>query len=184
MEKKFWYKTPVILLAIGASLLTSVPGYTVDTMINISGTVYIPPCNVNGGNTITVDFGQVSILNVNGVSGAKPTTIPIKCNYYRGTPHVQVIATQLAGAPSNVLKANAGSNQNFGIALYMGNSVNSSNPLPLNGTGNGYPINQGMTNINSADSNFTFTSVPYKTGAAVLSAGAFNATATMAITYQ
>ncbi|KEY58124.1 fimbrial protein [Serratia sp. DD3] len=184
MEKKFWFKLPVSLFVMGASLLTSVPSYAVDIMINISGTVYIPPCNINGGNAISVNFGDIAVANVNGVNGAKSTTVPISCSYYRGTPYVQVIATQLTGAPSNVLQASAGSNQNFGIALYMGASVNSSFPLPLNGAGNGFPINQGMTNINNANSNFTFTSVPYKNGTTALATGNFNATATMAITYQ
>lgn len=184
MKIKCWYRIPANVLVMGVSLLASIPNYAVDTMINISGTVYIPPCNVNGGNAIIVDFGQVSVLNVNGINGSKSTTVPISCSYYHGIPHVQVIATQLSGAPNNVLKANVGSNQNFGIALYMGNSVNSSYPLPLNGTGNGYPINQGMTNINSSSSNFTFTSVPYKMGTTELSTGSFNASATMAITYQ
>ncbi|MFZ1874767.1 MAG: fimbrial protein, partial [Chania sp.] len=146
--------------------------------------VLIPPCNINGGNDITVDFGTISILNVDGIQGAKSTTVTVNCGYYQGTPYVHVVGTQLVGAPGNVLRPSSDGIGNFGIALYMGSSVNSGDALLLNGSGNGYPITKGLTNINSTSSNFTFTAVPYKTSELQLSTGSFSAGASMAIVYQ
>lgn len=184
MIKKQGASIPLLTAAL---LLISGSVHSTDVNITITAEITIPPCVVNGGSPISVDFGSMEVTKVDGQFYAKSTTVPVSCTYYNGTAHVKVTGTPLPGAPDNVLQTDAtGTNgASLGVALYQGSSVNSSYPLRLGGgsEGKGYPLTQGWTGDGSAASTFSLTAVPYKQGSDSLEAGPFIATATMSITY-
>lgn len=141
-----------------------------DVQINITGEIYSPPCTINNGENIIIDFKNINIETVDNTSGGVTKTINIKCSYTNGFPRINVIGNKLEGQ-NNVLATNI---TNFGIALFQGTG-----PSPIRlGEGN----NRLMTGIGS--STFTFTSVPFKNGSGTLSPGAFKATARMNIFYE
>jgi minor pilin subunit PapF len=174
------------MFLVGGVMLTSIPASADDIIINITGEIVVPPCLVNNGGTIDVDFGDVSVTDVANARNVKTLNVPVSCIHYLGTPYVKVSGTQLSGAASNILATNI---SNFGIALYQGSST--SVPMVLgNGTSYGtagyigYPVQSGLSAVNDASSTFTFTAVPYKQGSGFPAAGAFSASANMSISYQ
>ncbi|EEE1598519.1 fimbrial protein [Salmonella enterica] len=176
-----------MLQMLGGGLLLLVAGSVsaVDLTVNITGKIVIPPCTVNNGQSIEVDFGDVPVTDVTNSKFRQKKDIAVTCTYYQGTPYIKMTGTQLTGAGTNVLKTNI---SNFGIALYQGDGVGT--PLVLgNGTSNGseyigYRVTSGLSGTGTSSGIFTFTAAPSKTGSAELSAGAFNATASMSITYM
>ncbi|HCH9097553.1 TPA: fimbrial protein [Salmonella enterica] len=167
----------------GGLLLVAGSVSAVDVTVNITGEIIVPPCTVNNGQAIEVDFGDIPVSDVANSRYRQKKDVPVKCTYYQGTPYIRVTGSQLTGAGTHVLRTDI---SNFGIALYQGDGV--STPLRLgNGTSNGseyigYPVTSGLNGTSSGT--FTFTAVPFKTGSAELSAGAFIATASMSITYM
>lgn len=157
-----------------------------DVQIQITGEIYIPPCEVNDNHRIVVDFEKIALQKVNGSAYQRSVTVPVKCTYYAGTPYVIVSGTQLEGAPNNVLRTNSsgGNASRLGVALYQGNGVETKLVLGNGSSGRGYPITNGLTNMGAASSVFTLTAVPYKHGSGELEAGFFSATASMGILYQ
>ncbi|EDM5312995.1 TPA: fimbrial protein [Salmonella enterica subsp. enterica serovar Typhimurium] len=170
---------------LGGGLLLLLTGSVsaVDVTVNITGEIVIPPCTVNNGQTIEVNFGDVPVSDVTNSRYRQKKDVTVTCTYYQGTPYIKITGTQLTGAGTHVLRTNI---SNFGIALYQGDGVGT--PLILgNGTSNGneyigYPVNSGLNGAPSGI--FTFTATPFKTGSTELSAGAFSATASMSITYM
>ncbi|EIE3257565.1 fimbrial protein, partial [Escherichia coli] len=164
-------------------LLASAQVPAVDVPVKITGTILIPPCTVNDGKTIEVDFGDVSVTDVDNTRNQQKVTVPVKCSYAQGTAYVKVAGVQL-GSNTNVLKTNV---DNFGIALYQG--VGTETKLVLgdgkhNGQDSiGYPIEKGLTGSGQENGTFTFTAVPFKEGNGTLNAGKFEASANMSISY-
>ncbi|EAQ1076791.1 fimbrial protein [Salmonella enterica] len=168
-----------LLLLGGAWLLMSGNVGAAEVGVHITGTLTIPPCTINSGQVINVNFGNVLVTDLSNVSYHKKTTVSVACPYYKGTPWVKVNGTQLSGAGDNVLSTNI---SGFGIALYQGDGV--SIPLHLNGVSPyGAQIISGFSGKGTANGTFTFTAVPYKVGTDQLSGGDFSATASMTITY-
>lgn len=166
-------------------LYISFSGNTAEVMLNVSGTVTVPPCTINNGQTIEVNFGNIVIPDISNSKYYKTTTVPVNCANYLGVPYVKIIGSQLSGADLNVLSTNI---NGYGIALYQGADI--SRPMTIgNGLANGqgefigYQIQTGLSGINVVDSSFTFTSVPYNNGSVELSAGTFSASASMSISY-
>ncbi|WNN44046.1 MULTISPECIES: fimbrial protein [Winslowiella] len=152
-----------------------------DIPISITGEVYIPACQVNGGETIEVKFGDISVTDVANPKNYQKISVPITCDYPQGTAYVKVTGTQL-GANTNVLATNV---SNFGIALYQGEGT--STKLTLGGgtiygsVSIGYPITNGLSGKESGV--FVFTAVPFKNGTGQLETKAFSASASMSISY-
>lgn len=169
-------------LGVAASLLlTAAQALAVDIPIKITGTIQIPPCQVNDGKTIVVEFGDVSVTDVANERNRRKVTVPVKCSYAQGTAYVKVTGTQL-GSNTNVLKTDV---DNFGIALYQGDGTTVKLVLgdgKHNGQDSiGYPIQAGLSGKESGT--FTFTAIPFKEGNKELAAGAFRASANMSISY-
>ncbi|TNV16820.1 fimbrial protein [Buttiauxella sp. B2] len=175
-------------LAGGLTLLSS-PIRAEDIPIKITGTVQVPPCKINNNTDFNVPFGKISLQKVDGRNYAQPTTVEVSCEYFKGRPYIRLSGGtgQLSGAPDNVLKTTGANPETLGIALYQGDSVDTSSPLKI-GAGEqgqlGYEIKKGLSASNTQKSQFTFTAVPYKLGSADLNAGTFSASITMSISYQ
>ncbi|EAM8731966.1 fimbrial protein [Salmonella enterica] len=140
--------------------------------------IVVAPCRINGNKSINIDFGELPVSDVVAGRINRKKEISVSCSFFQGTPFIKVNGAQLAGAADNVLQTNITS---FGVALYQGEGT--STPLHLNGTGNGYPVYTGLSDPNRAESNFTFTAIPYWSGNGELPTGTFIGTATMNIIY-
>ncbi|HHT2664592.1 TPA: fimbrial protein [Citrobacter freundii] len=154
--------------------------------IKIYGEIYIPPCRINDNDTSHISFGRIALQKVNGQNYAESRTVKITCKYYVGMPYIRVNGVVLPGAGDNVLKTNGANPDSLGIALYQGEGVDNAYLLKI-GSGEqgmyGFKIKKGLSALNSRDSEFTFTAVPYKYGQSDLKAGVFNASMTMSISY-
>lgn len=168
------------LMAAGL-LLTSAQVLAVDVAIKITGTIQIPPCEVNEGREIVVDFKDVSLTDVANERNRRKVDVPFRCSYSQGTAYVKVTGSKLGGN-DNVLATNI---RNFGVALYQGDGT--ATKLVLGDgkhTGQdsiGYPIQSGLSGKESGT--FSFTAIPYKEGTEELTAGGFTASANMSISY-
>lgn len=174
------------LLTSGVIFITG-NACALDVPVKITGTIFIPPCTINNGNKIEIDFGKISLQKVDGNNFYQSKTLSVNCAYYQGIPYVKISGVQLPGAGENILQTNAsGVNAlRLGIALYQGSGVSDSNKLMIGGGSKnyGFPITRGLTDQGAANSQFTFTAVPYKHGGDDLSAGEFKATASISIIY-
>ncbi|ROS10824.1 minor pilin subunit PapF [Raoultella sp. BIGb0399] len=152
-----------------------------DIVVNITGEIITPPCVINNGAAIEVNFDNVSVTDVANARNLRTLTVPVTCIYYKATPYVKVTGTQLSGAGSHVLRTNI---TNFGIALYQGNGTGVPMKLNDNGLYPGFPLLAGLSAVNQASGQFTFSALPYQLGSQFPASGAFSATANMSITYQ
>ncbi len=162
-------------------LLISVRALAIDVPVEITGTIQIPPCQVNGGDRIVVDFGNVSVVDVTNEGNRREVDVPFKCSNVQGTAYVKITGFKLGGY-DNVLATGV---KNFGIALYQGRGTATKLILgdgKYNGQNSiGYPIKTGVSGKENGI--FTFTAVPFKEGNKDLMGGRFSASANMSITY-
>lgn len=167
----------MIRLSLFISLLLTSVAVLADVQVNIRGNVYIPPCTINNGQNIVVDFGDINPaivsddpVNTNG-RGRVTKTISIYCPYNIGNPWLKVTGS----VDNNSLTTDM---RNLRVALYQGNNM--STRLTLGeGSGSGYRVTAGL---DTATSTFTFTSVLFRRGE--LNGGAFSATASMSMIYN
>ncbi|HFG3511669.1 TPA: fimbrial protein [Escherichia coli] len=168
------------LIAAGL-LFTSIQVLAVDVPIKIVGTIQIPPCQVNNGEMIEVNLGDISVTDVENKRNQRKISVPVTCRYAQGTAYIKITGTPL-GKNTNVLVTNV---DNFGIALYQGDGTITKLVLgdgKYNGQNSiGYPIETGLTGKESGT--FTFTAAPYKEENKDLTAVAFTASANMNISY-
>lgn len=152
-----------------------------DVNITVNVEVTVPPCVVNGGNPVEVNFGNIPVDRVNDSQYRVVKNLTIICSYYQGLPFIKLTGNTLTNNnDGNVL---ATTTPNFGIALYQGEGVTNKLMIGNGASGAGYQVAKGLTNVNTANSVFTFTAVPFKSGSATLAAGEFSATASMTLSY-
>ncbi|TDN49464.1 minor pilin subunit PapF [Buttiauxella sp. JUb87] len=157
-----------------------------DVQINITGEITIPPCVVNNGTPVNIDFGTIDATTVNGTTHSKTHAVPVTCTYYStNVAKVKVTGNAMSTTlgTDNVLVTTGPNAGHLGVALYQGPAVDASKPLLLNGNGAGFDITDTGWTGNASSSQFIFTLVPYKEGVAQLLGGTFTATATLGITY-
>ena len=80
------------LMATGllvTSALTSAKTQAADVPIKITGTIQIPPCEVNEGKVIVVDFKDVSVTDEANKNNLRKVVVPFRCNYSQGTAYVK-----------------------------------------------------------------------------------------------
>lgn len=171
----FKFKKTLPIMMIVGGFIFSEAAVAVDVQIKITGEIFIPPCVVNSNNDIQIKFGNVSVSDVSNSRHRVKTVVPFTCSNFQGGAYVKV----MGGGSDNVLTTDI---RNLGIALYQGDGVSTKLLLGA-GNGNGYKITTGLSGGNAVNGNFTFTAVPYKSGQADLSVGAFRASANMSITY-
>lgn len=152
-----------------------------EVRIKITGEIYNEPCKINNDAGFEIDFGKVSIQEVDGNKFKQTKTVEVLCVNNSGVPYISF--TSSSGVQGdNILKTTGVNASSLGIALYQGDSVDNSFPLKVN-VGKD-KIKKGLSQINTERSYFTFTAAPYKYGSEVLTAGTFSATATMNIFYM
>ncbi|MBS9430289.1 fimbrial protein [Photorhabdus akhurstii] len=154
-----------------ADLLTNlaarpVSNFAGKTPVNIYGVVIAPPpCVINNGNTIDVDFGDVMITRIDGVNYMQPVKYTVRCEKMPANAMKMMISGNAASFDRTVLQTN---HAGLGIAV-----IHNGRKLPVNDWMKfSYP-------------NFPeLHAVPVKDMAAVLKGGDFGAGATMMVEYQ
>lgn len=132
--------------------------------INFHGTLVQPACIVNANNPISVEFGDVTITSVDGVTHKRmPLTYSIDC------PGGNTIKLQVAGTAAGFdTTALATSISGLGIRLQKDTVTQ--------------PINSWL--FFTSSSRPALWVVPLKDGVTLLSAGEFTATASLKVDYQ
>ncbi|HBV9912407.1 TPA: fimbrial protein [Klebsiella aerogenes] len=134
--------------------------------LTLTVTVIAEPCVINGGNPVTVDFGDnVLTTGVDGNNYIKPVDYTLDCADATSDDLKMTISGTGAGFNGDVLQA---SQTDLGIKLI-------SNGVAM-------PLNQPLTF--SRQTPPVLEAVPVKATGSKLTGGPFTATATMTVEYQ
>lgn len=165
-------KAPGRCYILGALLFITGAAYAVpqtNTNITYSGTLLdAPPCTLNGGEPVEIDFGEVGVNKVDGQNYAQTFTVIYECE---GTTTDMVL--RYLGAATTFDKAAVQSSiPEFGIQLQHQRS------------GVITPFEVGSTlAIPSYQGSSQFIATPVKNAGAELQEGAFTAAATLQLEY-
>jgi len=136
-----------------------------DSIISISGTVLAPPtCTVNGGGTVSVDFGtDLLTLDIDGSNYSQ------KVNYFYDCKKSNVwLKMRIDGTPFINTDALDTSKSDLGIAFRA----------------NGNLLRIGQSLVFSSESAPLLIATPVKRSGSVLKGGPFVASATLVIEFQ
>ncbi|ENZ5852212.1 fimbrial protein [Salmonella enterica subsp. enterica serovar Braenderup] len=177
------------MLVFAAILMLAPPLKAIDVPINIRGRIHLPPCKINNDSDFKVEFGKISLQEIDGNKFYKSVSVTVHCDYFQGKPYIHLSGGTggIPGAPDNVLNTTGANPSALGIALYHGDSIDTNYPLRLGAGINGqfgHEITKGLSIKNAQVSQYTFSAVPYKIKNTDLIAGAFTASVTMSISYQ
>ncbi|MCN5866205.1 fimbrial protein [Escherichia coli] len=145
----------------------------VDVPVRIYGTIIIPPCEINSGEPVNVDFGNVQEEKINSRTYDKKIIVPVRCPYHQGDVSLTITAASIienAGVVATDIEG-------LGILLY---EEGNNKPLSLN---NAATISTGLRGKGEEYSNFTFIASLYKYGKNKLKKGVFRATVMIDIYY-
>jgi type 1 fimbria pilin len=154
--------------AVGLLLCST---FTQASIVSVKGNVILPPCTLNAGNPINVDFGDdVMTTKIDGKSyKVMPVNYQLQCDGDMGESSLLQISIK-------------GIKASFGDGLLVTDKnglgvqfLNGSNPLLLNTGLVKFDYNGQLPNINA---------VLAKDPSATLTGGAFTATAVMYVDYQ
>jgi len=159
-------KAKLTIAALTVSLLSSFAAYSYDINIGVSGNVVTPPCIINSGQTIVVDFGDSIVTSkIDGVKYIKTLSYSLVCD---GRPS-DSMKMKVLGEPTSfdgkLLKT---SSHNLGIRMIM-----DERPFPLNEWVNFYYTKQPILQA-----------VPVKNNGGEIAGGIFTAGATLLVAYQ
>lgn len=154
--------------------------------IDIKATVVVPPCEVNAGQAIDVQFGNVEISDVNddGDNAARSVVKTIQVACPPGITDSNALKVTVTGTTSGATNRLVTSESTgAGIGLYQGNVLTSQTPLTI---GVALPLS-GMGNVtgsydNGYNGELTFSArVEKASGGTSVVPGDFSATATLVI---
>lgn len=159
----------VCLALVYAILLQGMPAQAETTFVQVQVTVVAPPpCVINGGQTLEVDFGnEIFTTRVDGNNYRQPIPYTVECSDYSTNAMTLEVQGVEAGFGANVLHTNK---PDLGIALFSGNA---NEPLKL-----GTPIQFTYPAIP------VLSAVPIKRPGSKLTAGDFLTAATIKVDYQ
>ncbi|HBM9845863.1 TPA: fimbrial protein [Escherichia coli] len=145
----------------------------VNVPVRIYGTIIIPPCEINSGEPVNVDFGNVQEEKINSRTYDKKIIVPVRCPYHQGDVSLTITAASIIENADVV----ATDIEGLGILLY---EEGNNKPLSLN---NAATISTGLRGKGEEYSNFTFIASLYKYGKNKLKKGVFRATVMIDIYY-
>ncbi|MCK2297128.1 fimbrial protein [Escherichia coli] len=145
----------------------------VDVPVRIYGTIIIPPCEINSGEPVNVDFGNVQEEKINSRTYDKKIIVPVRCPYHQGDVSLTITAASIIENADVV----ATDIEGLGILLY---EEGNNKPLSLN---NAATISTGLRGKGEEYSNFTFIASLYKYGKNKLKKGVFRAIVMIDIYY-
>lgn len=167
MDKTAGYRCTLGLLLAMTGMAHAVPQSHTDVMY--SGTLIdAPPCTINGGQPVELDFGEVGVNKVNGENYQQPFTLTYECE---GTSTDK--ALRYLGAVTAFDKAAVQSNiPEFGIRLQH----------QKNGVTTAFEVGSTLA-IPSYQGSSQFIATPVKNAGVELQEGAFTAAATLQLEY-
>ncbi|EAA0892422.1 fimbrial protein [Salmonella enterica] len=161
---------------------------TLSIPVTVKATIVIPPCTLNEGRVLDVNFNDVQIRDVNQNLRPERRTvtkqITITCPAAITSPNdLKVTVAGAQAAAGNYVLTTTGTGKGAGIALYQGDSAVTTLPLnqavPLSGLGS---VSGDMTNGYSG--RLAFTAVVTKAGTTDVTEGEFSAGATLLLKQQ
>lgn len=160
-------QTGRMLVLAGGMLLS--PGLTAADNMTFHGTlIEYPPCKINGGEPVEIDFGEVGVNKIDGQNYAQTFTIKYDCE---GTSTDKVL--RYLGAATTFDTAAVQSNiADFGIQLQH----------KKDGVATPFVVGSVLS-IPSYLGASTFVATPVKKVGADLSEGAFTSAATLQLEY-
>lgn len=166
------YKAPGRCSLLGVLLFITGAAYAVpqtNTDITYGGTLLdAPPCSINGGEPIDIDFGEVGVNKVDGQNYAQTFTLMYECE---GTTTDMIL--RYLGVATTFDKAAVQSNiPEFGIQLQH----------QRNGAIAPFEVGSTLA-IPSYQGSSHFIATPVKNAGAELQEGAFTAAATLQLEY-
>lgn len=180
--KKFFFTHLSLMLLF----LACINGYAIthagNVNIRVTGSVYIPACNINNGQAVEVDFGEISPTIPSSMKKIVKT-INLSCPYYEGKPYVFVSGNTVEYDGNKLL---ASSMNGLAIALYQGDSdtrLEFGDGISNGQSFIGYEVKSGISVVNTENSSFTFSAKPVVYNDKALSPGEFSASASMSINY-
>lgn len=153
--------------------------WAVDIPINITGTIVIPPCQINNNNPVDVDFGNIRVSELDTKEHIKVVSFPIYCPYHQGEAYVKITGQRMTGK-DNVLATNI---DELGIELYQGEGTGNYLILGNGNSGYGYKVTNALSEKNVERTTFTFTAKIYKAQGVTINSGEFSASALINIVY-
>ncbi|EGK2927634.1 fimbrial protein [Escherichia coli] len=145
----------------------------VDVPVRIYGTIIIPPCEINSGEPVNVDFGNVQEEKINSRTYDKKIIVPVRCPYHQGDVSLTITAASI------IENADVVATDIEGLGILLCEEGNNK-PLSLN---NAATISTGLRGKGEEYSNFTFIASLYKYGKNKLKKGVFRATVMIDIYY-
>ncbi|EGM1627945.1 fimbrial protein [Salmonella enterica] len=162
-----------IIFGIIMILLPVYKTFSVDIPIKITGTIIIPPCEINNGKSIDVDFGNVMINNIESGRYNKKITFPVKCSYHQGDAHISIFGNNIE-SNNQIIATNI---DGLGIILHQGSK---GEILTVNSEA---VISSGLKNKHSELSEIQLTAELYKDPGVNIETGVFNTSITIRIRY-
>ncbi|HEC7758697.1 TPA: fimbrial protein [Salmonella enterica subsp. enterica serovar Muenchen] len=176
-------------LLLGLSLLPGVSQASgaLNIPITVKATIVIPPCTLNGGQALDINFDDVQIRDVNQNRRPERRTvtkqIAIICPAgVSNTNGLKVTMRGRRATAGNYVLATTGTGKGAGIALYRGDTTTTlplNQAVPLSGLGS---VSGDMTN--GYTGLMAFTAVVTKASTADVTEGEFEATATLLLKQQ
>ena len=165
-------KAPEWCSILGLLLFITGPAYAVpqtNTDITYSGTLLdAPPCTLNGGEPVEIDFGEVGVNKVDGQNYAQTFTVIYECE----------------GTTTDMVLRYLGTVTSFDAAAVQSNIPEFGIRLQHQKDGAITPFVVGSTlPIPSYQGSSQFIAVPVKNAGAELQEGAFTAAATLQLEY-
>lgn len=156
-------------LALVTALLSSISPQAAENMSFRGTLLEHPPCEINGGQPVEIDFGEVGVNKIDGENYAQTFTLTYDCE---GTSTDKVLrylgnatAFDAAAVQSNI--------PDFGIRLAHQSNAGGASAFEVGST---LPI---ASYVGSS----TFVATPVKKAGAELQEGAFTAGATLQLEY-
>lgn len=147
--------------------------------VNITGTIIIPPCQINNSNPVDVDFGNIRVNELDTKEHIKVVSFPINCPYHQGEAYVKMTGQSMDGK-DNILATNI---YGLGIELYQGDGTANHLILGSGSYGYGYEVINALSEKNVEKSTFTFTAKIYKVEGVEINSGEFKSSALINIVY-
>lgn len=176
-------KKSALMFFLFISIINSVKVYAYNVDIEITGEIHIPPCVINNGEQITVDFKNLPINEIDGVRHKIITSVKLQCDYFDGVPYISLRGNQIVGGDKNILDTQGLNAGGLGISLYQGDSLDK---IIINSNENGkfgHKLTSGIDILNTQNATFAFSAIPTKISGKDLVPGDFTSSAVLEIHY-
>lgn len=136
-------KKKLFLLCFFYQAINGPSAYAAD--MNFKGNLVVPPCVINGGRDVFMEWGNVDITtvpdgNVGFAGASKQVTVSLSCPYAVGVPNIYVTGDRFSGRPSFYGGAVKTTKEDLIVYLHAPGAsgtlrINGKSPITLTGAG-------------------------------------------------